>query len=347
MIKDRPKHLLDDPTYSRRPATPYGLNWESVPEIIRVSTLDLGGIQPITRTMMELAGGTLYDKPSEAEVAYFKERGTQFQMLSLVASVVADKVVDGVQVVRPFALSLLPASKRNAMETVSIEHIATVDGGQNWNATDPCYVGYDPFAGEWEMYGPAGLLLSEPGGFLDEVGLVVETFFLATEFDPAEVLMVDAGMPAGKMREKYRRKRSELLFRPFKKVEARRIWGAETPIELFLIQELARHGYHPTIQMLIMDDGGLFPSLYHLWQDMEFRHMPGLVTEVDLFFPEQRIAVFCDGAHHDRKPQRIRDEAITAKLAAMNIRSVRVPGRMINGDLHAAGRLVLDALDGC
>jgi hypothetical protein len=46
--------------------------------------------------------------------------------------------------------------------------------------------------------------------------------------------------------------------------------GAETPIELFLIQALANEKLFPESQMLIMEDGATFPALYHLWKDIEF-----------------------------------------------------------------------------
>jgi hypothetical protein len=181
-------------------------------------------------------------------------------------------------------------------------------------------------------------------GFVDEVGLVIDAFYLATTFDPDDVLAPVIGMPAGKAHEKYAKRRRDLLFRPFAKPEARRIWGVETPIELFLLQELARHGLHPEVQILIMEDGGVFASWYHFWQDMVVRHLPGLVTEADLFFPEQRVAIFCDGGLHRRRKQRERDEAINAKLLSLGITPVRVPGREIIQDIAAAGQRVIEAL---
>ena len=101
--------------------------------------------------------------------------------------------------------------------------------------THPGYVGYDPFSGEWNLYGPLGLIAADTKGFLDEVGIVVGMYFLATEFEFDDVLMVTVGRQKERLEAKYRKRRSELLFRPFRTVEARRIWGAETPIELFMI----------------------------------------------------------------------------------------------------------------
>lgn len=115
-----------------------------------------------------------------------------------------------------------------------------------------------------------------------------------------------------------------------------RVPVGETPIELFLLQALAKEGLFPQSQMLIMDDGATFPSWYHLWGDIEFRHSRRLVTEADFFFETERIAVFCDGSNRARKKQREKDAAINKKLETLGIRAVRVPGTEINFDLSKA-----------
>src|SRR5258706_5812829 len=122
--------------------------------------------------------------------------------------------------------------------------------------------------------------------------------------------------------------------------------GAETPIELFLIQALAKEKLFPQRQMLIMGDGATFPSLYHLWQDLEVRHSDGLVAEVDLYFPTERVAVFCDGSHHARNKQKAKDAAINGKLEALGIKPVRIPGSEIKFDLAKAVSRVKEALVG-
>jgi very-short-patch-repair endonuclease len=84
--------------------------------------------------------------------------------------------------------------------------------------------------------------------------------------------------------------------------------------------------------------------LYHLWSDVEFRHSDGLVTEADLFFPDERVAVFSDGGHHARAKQKGKDAAITEKLAALGIRSIRIPGDEIREDLPKAIARVKEVL---
>jgi hypothetical protein len=343
MIKNRPTALLADAAYCTLPKLPLALDWTSIPELIRVSMLDLGGIQPITKAMAEAAGGTMYDKPSEGEIELFRKRGTKFQLVSVVLSVVPAGDVDGVSQVRPFPVTLIPASKRGEVAHQTIDFVAQIDVSK-WLETQPAYAGYDPFSGEWSLYGNLPYLDGQREGFLDEFGIVVDQFFLATDTHDDEILTMDLRMPSDAMKAKYEKHRKKLLFKPFERVEARRVWGAETPIELFLIQALAKEKIFPESQILIMQDGATFPSWYHLWQDIEFRHSDGLVTEADLYFPNQRVAVFCDGAHHSRGKQKAKDAAINAKLEAVGIRTVRIPSSEINFDLPKAVSRVTDAL---
>ncbi|MEZ2145372.1 hypothetical protein AAE026_24240 [Bradyrhizobium sp. DN5] len=345
MIENRPASLLADPAYSILPKLPMKVDWTSVPELIRVATLDLGGVQPVTKAMSEAAGGTLQDKPSEGEVELFRKRGTTFQLISIVLSCVPAGRVDDVLQVRPFAMTLIPASKRDKVQETTIDLVAKLDLDA-WLATEPMYAGYDPFTGDWRLSGNLpGYMGGEQKGYLDEMGFVIDQFFLATELaEDDEVLTMDLKMPSDQMKVRYEKHRRKLFFTPFKQVEARRVWGAETPIELFVIQALAKENLHPACQMLIMSDGATFPSWYHLWNDVEFRHTDGLVTEADLFFEKERVAVFCDGGHHTRAKQKAKDAAITEKLAALGIRSVRIPGDEIRTGLAKAIARVKEVL---
>jgi hypothetical protein len=345
MIENRPASLLADEAYGILPKLPFALDWSSVPELIRVATLDLGGIQPVTKAMAEAAGGTLHDKPSDGEVELFRKRGTNFQLISLVLSCVPAAEVQGVLQVRPFAMTLIPASKREQVQESTIELVAKLEVGE-WLATEPMYAGYDPFSGDWSLSGNLpGYMDGERKGYLDEMGLVIDQFFLATELaEDDEILTMDIKMPSEQMKARYEKHRRKLFFTPFKQVEARRVWGAETPIELFVIQALAKQKLFPACQMLIMNNGATFPSWYHLWNDLEFRHTDGLVTEADLFFPDERVAVFCDGGFHLRPKQKAKDAVIAEKLAALGIRSVRIPGDEIRNDMPKAVARVKEVL---
>lgn len=336
MISQRPAYLLADAAYKTLPKAPLSLDWSSIPELLRVVMLDLGGIQPPTKAMAEAAGGELHDKPSEGEIKLFQDRGTTFQLVSVVVSLIAGPDLDGVAQFRPFSVTLIPASKRDQVQTASIDLIANLDVSE-WLKTEPMYVGYDPFIGDWSMYGNLpGYLDGEQQGFLDEIGIVVDQFFLATENGDDEILMMDMRMSSEETTAKYAKHRKKLFFTPFKKVEARRIWGAESAIELFLIQALAKEKLFPECQMLIMNDGTAFPSLFHLWRDSKFRNSADVISAVDLYFPAERVVVFCDGSTHSRRERRSADAAIDAKLAATGIRSIRVLSSEIKSDVAKA-----------
>lgn len=348
MIRDRPASLLAMPEYGHLPATPFSVGFNALPELVRTSLGPLGGIQPVTLAMSKAADGALSDIPSAGEVELFHERGTQFQMVSVVMNLAAMTVRDGAAHGTPYALSLIPASKRGAVDVRSIDLVAKLDLEKMRRETEPCYMGYDPFSGDWSLYGPLRLLLGGKSlsGFVDELGLVVAQYFLATDYSADEVLVTPLGFTNPKSEEKYHRHREKLLYTPFKAVEARRVWGAESPIELFLIQELLRRGLSPMLQVLFYDDGSSYPSLYHLWRDIEFRRIPGMITEADLYFPDQRVAVFCDSTrfHRSRKAQ-AKDQAISDHLTAIGVKAVRVPGAQIVGDLTAAADQVCRALE--
>ena len=97
--------------------------------------------------------------------------------------------------------------------------------------------------------------------------------------------------------------------------------------------------------MLVYDDWVVSPVALHLWRDIEFRHSPRLIAESDMYFPEKKIAVFCDSTRHHRGgPSKARDNAIDARLKAVGIEAVRVPGKLIVSDLKSAADLVCAAL---
>eukprot|EP01037_Dinobryon_pediforme_P023219 gene23219-24595_t len=340
MIKNRPALLTSDEAYCTRPSLPYAIDWSPIPDLVRASTADLGGIQPTTGAMFQAAGGAISDLPSEGEVEMFRARDARFQMVSVVASLVAVGEIDGQLLTTPFALTLVPASKRGELELVDIETVSRLDIAAIAREAEAFYTNFDPFTGEWGLYGLRTPGLVAGKGFLDEIGIVVDAFYLAIGYDPNDVLAPDIGLPEG-ARERYARHRRDLLFKPFSAIEARRVWGAGSPIELFLLQELARRELHPQMQMLIMDDGSTFPSLYNLWGDLDFRFSRGLISEVDMFFPDERVAIFCDGGNFHRGKRRRKDEAINAKLEALGIAAVRLKGSLIVNDLGNAADLTL------
>jgi hypothetical protein len=299
--------------------------------------------------MMKAANNQLKDVPCEAEIKLFRDAGAVFQMVSVVLSIAHMNRQDGVLHGIPYALTLVPGSKRDAVDERNIDFVSKLDIQKLLNDMEPSYVGFDPFSGTYGLYGALSLFIGEKryNGFLDELGVVVAQYFLVTAYDPNDVLEVALGLPTSKAEEKYGKHRAKRLYKPFTKVEARRLWGAQSPIELFLFQELLLRGESPSLQMLLFDNGGIYPSLYDLWNDdPDFSNTPGLISECDLFLPEKKLAVFCDSTRYHRGGKgQAKDAEIDEKLKAIGVTSVRVQGKQIVDDLKIAADKVCTALN--
>ena len=348
MIKDRPAQLLNQADYKRLAAKPFRVNFDALPELVRTSFGPLGGIQPVTGAMVKASDGVLRDIPSKGEIELFRKAETQFQPIFVVVNIAHLKTEGETYTAFPYALTLIPASKRGAIDVKTIDLIAELDMQMVINEGEFCYAGFDPFAGSWSMFGSISAFLGGETpyqGFLDEFGLVVGQYFLATQYEAGDVIEVSLGLGNPTAEEKYKKHRAKLLYAPFENVRTRRVWGAQSPIELFLFQELLRRGMSPVLQVLAFEDGSIHASLYDLWGNGEFRSTRGVITEPDMYFPEKKLAVFCDsGKHHGRGKAKAKDTAIDEQLKKIGITPVRVPGKLIVTDLKAAADLIGVAL---
>ncbi|MFA5292109.1 MAG: DUF559 domain-containing protein [Phycisphaerae bacterium] len=71
-----------------------------------------------------------------------------------------------------------------------------------------------------------------------------------------------------------------------------------------------------------------------------------LLTEADFYFPDCRLAIFCDSTKHHRSPKaKQKDNIITDKLKNLGFKTLRIPGSMIVNDFDAALSLVVDKLN--
>lgn len=347
MIKDRPAHLLAQVDYKPLPDRPFQISFDALPELLRRSLGPLSGIQPITGAMAKAAAGELRDMPGAAEVDLFKATATRFQPVFLVISIAHLRQVAGTPVAIPYALSLVPASKRGQIDETDVELIAKLDVQKTIREMEPCYSNFDPFTGDYSLFGPLGSFLGEHpvNCFLDELGIVLGQYFLAKTYQPEDVLESPIGMSGARAGERYRHHRAKLLYKPFSDLRPRRLWGAQSPIELFLLQELLRRDRSPLLQILLFGDGSIHASLFDLWRDIDFRYAPGLITEADMHFPGRKLAVFCDSMRHHRgRKAQEKDALIDEKLAAIGVASLRVSGRLIVDDVAAAADLVEQAL---
>ena len=347
MIRDRPPSLAENPFYARTPRADVTVDLSSLPDLLRLDLLSLSGVQPITRAIAEAAGGDLRDNPSPGEVALHRRRDTQFQLIFIVLNLFDLQEVDGKITGRPYAISLVPATKRGAVTEVGVDWIEKMNlepspfHGQ-------AYLDFDPFTGDRGLFGSAAMF--RDGGALDrlhpdEIGFVTDGFLLAPIADGDEPLLPDAKLAGERANARYAKHRAKTYFKPFRNDRPRRVWGLESPIELFLAQGLADRGLHPDFQTLFLRDGAVFPSYYHMLDDPALRTRLDAITSADLYFPERKLAVFCDSTlFHRSLRARGRDAEIAGRLGDFGIEVLRLPGPTIVGDLPAAVDAVIERL---
>ena len=167
--------------------------------------------------------------------------------------------------------------------------------------------------------------------YSDTIGLVYKTYFLASNYEKKDAC--EPGMCTSLLGESkallkdYKDFRFSRYFKDFKTTKPIKIWGCDSPIELFLLQAMSQLGLNPKIQTIILPDGSTFPSLQSMWEGgRRTRKLNNIITEADFFF-EEKIAVFCDSmAHHTSDAAMAKDSAIDQKLADIGIRSIRISG---------------------
>jgi hypothetical protein len=180
----------------------------------------------------------------------------------------------------------------------------------------------------------------------DAIGFVYNTYFLASEYKKSDVL--DPGMCTVLLGENksalsdYRKFRFSRYFKPFKNIEPVKIWGCDSPIELFLLQAMNSLSLKPKIQMNIFADGSTFPSLQSMWENgKRTKSLSRMISEADFYFEKQKIAVFCDSiAYHSSPKDLVKDRAIDEQLQKIGIKSIRISGPdIMSSPLECASRI--------
>lgn len=337
MIKKRPWEHFKQTDYELLVPGPYALALDQIPDLIKLSLLVIDGVQPLTSGRSKAAGGLTSSHLSEAEIAYYQERDAKFQLIMIVINCVRIGEDKGHPRLLPYSMTLLPSSKRGRVTESRIDFVSHFSGMELMGG-DTAYVGFDPFVGDWQVWGNVGVIIggSPRPGFMDELGLVYGHYFLEISHEPDEVAHFFPDIPEN-VRKRYARHTSKLLFRPFSEPRARRIWGLETPLELFTLQEILYQDLPiPQPQVMIMGNGDNFPCLYDAWTFFSKEGAGDLITEVDFLFPEHRVALFCDGAQHSRQRNRERDNNIDQKLRALDYRPLRLSSKRILSNVSEA-----------
>jgi len=181
--------------------------------------------------------------------------------------------------------------------------------------------------------------------YTDSIGFVVNAYFLADQYEKDKVLLPNMVDAPRFIQEKYTQYRINHYFKQFKNTQPRKVWGADSPIELFLIQALAARNLYPQIQTLFFETGDVFPSFYEMIEEQNLTKETTLITEADLYFPDKKVAIFCDSTrHHRSKKARHKDDKISSALNEIGIRSIRVQGANIVNNLNRTVNEIIENL---
>lgn len=348
LIKNRPKILHEIEFYTELPKQSVEFNFSSLPEILNVDLLTLFGITPTTRHLVESIGQKeFYAQPTEKEIEYYEKRNTKFQIINVVANVHTFKRTNDENVLAyPYSISLIAGRKRGIPEICSIKQLSSLNL-ENISKVNRVYTDFSPFTeADCGFNADISFLAGMSSGhYSDTIGFILETFFLPTDIDLSDVPMVGPQDFDPELVEKYRKYRVKRYFKPFDNILPRKIWGCDSAIELFLIQGLARHNTFPLIQTLIFKDGRVFDNFFEMISDNIFIKGDEIITEADLYFPERKLAIFCDSTkHHRGQKNKEKDESIDKKLNNIGIDSLRIPGKLIVQDFDKALEMIYNKI---
>ena len=350
MIDNRPSSLTEIAFYKSLPCSPILVDRDKFPDLLKFDIFSLCGLMPITRQIAELSPEGIFGvQPTEEVVNYYCKNNIRFLMVSIVVNCCIFTEENTLIRGHPYSVSLFPASKRNQLDYVDPRFAASFDL-EDMPTQNCIYLDYDPFCGDWGLFGDYGLLAGKEGidlCFSDMIGFVMGVYFLADYFDQEDILLHSMAGAPHNIQKKYRRFRIKRYFNSFTNLKPRRIWGVDSPIELFLMQGLVAQGLSPIPQYLFYEDGSAYPSFHDIFLDESFSTDQSLITDADFYFPENRLAIFCDSAkYHRSQKARQKDEAITNALNDLGFNTLRIPGPMIVNDLNSTLSLVVEKLKG-
>lgn len=341
LIKNRPKELLECEFYTELPKIPTRFEFGSLPLYLNIDLLQLFGIAPKTIDLIENTQRGFNINPSKKEVEYYKNKGTKFQIINVVANIHTFKKDGDEAIAYPYSISLIAGPKRGKPDECSIEFLDKINL-EKIDFSSNCYTDYSPFKEVSEgFYAPISMF-NNSKSYTDTIGFILETFFLPTDIELDKALINGPQNIDKNIRDKYEKYRIKRYFKPFTDIKPRRIWGCDSPIELFLIQGLAQKGLFPTIQTLIFENGEIHDNFFHMIQNKVFIQGDKLITDVDLYFSKEKLAIFCDSTKYHRGTKaKEKDKRISDKLAELGIKSLRLQGEEIVKNLNSSIEKIL------
>lgn len=332
LIKDRPKILEELSFYNELPQLPVGIDVAStVHDFLKFDIDDLDGVQPVEEKYLAEAGRVFGVNPSEELISIYERENVDFQLINVVVNLHGFKEVDGVLMGKPYSISLKPMEKRGKVTKQPPSFFRNFDMEELRNQ-DNAYLGFNPFTQSYQMFGSYSTLCS--AGPLkthsDMIGFVLNTYALATKWDFDQVCMPAMPDCNEYLTEKFKKYRTRRYFKKFENIFPRKIWGCDSPIELFLLHAMSAKELFPEIQTALFEDGSTHPTLHQMISANSKECNIRQITDADFYFSENKLAIFCDSnAHHRSKKAKEKDARIDGELKELGIRSLRIMGAEI------------------
>jgi hypothetical protein len=355
-IENRPKELMSLPGYGCLPQRPFYIDLEgSTGQFLFNDIFDLDGVQPIEQEVIKLSTEEIdgipvfHVNPSKEAIKFYADRGDDFQMIYVVVCCYGFEERSGEFFGLPYHISIRPAQKGGIPANINIQWIENYDLCKVLDG-NPHYMGYNPFSNAFGLFAVGNMPVNE-SIFSDTIGIVYKSYVLSSKYSQQDVC--DPGMCTALLGESrailgdYKKFRFSRYFKPFTNIEPVKIWGCDSPIELFLLQAMHSYNLKPKIQMHIFKDGSVFPSLHAMWEEgVRTKKLNNRITEADFFFEEKRIAIFCDSvAYHSSEEAIAKDKAIDVSLNDVGIRSIRISGPDIVQSPLSCAKRILDIVN--
>ena len=339
MIVNRPSLLEEIPYYTRLPKLPFAPDFSGLPEVLNFDIVVLDGLEPITVQVAQMHPDGIPLQPSQELLDYYVRQDIKFQMVFVVANFYDLRCVDSVIYGRPYSVSLMPASRRGNVQEMSAAFFKNFSIEKALEMK-PVYLDFNPFKGSYSLFGGFSSFFNSQDGletYTDSIGFIIGLiglYFLANKHNKRDIALTDITSVDHRTRRKYRDYRIKRYYTPFSKPEPRKIWGADSSIELFLIHALAHNGLFPKIQTSIFKDGSVYANFYDMVSSFNVKEEHHLITSADLYFEHEKLAIFCDSRqYHSSSEARSKDENISARLAELGIAALRIQGVDIVNDL--------------
>lgn len=226
MIKNRPNELESIENYRHVKEGQMKIDWSKMNQLFLMDMLQMFGLLPVEDDLSEILGHVIPHQPTEEYIQYFEKMNARFQMVNVVVNLFDIRKYGDGYTGKPYSICLIPASRRGKPDYISPNFFRNFDI-TFLESQSRLYPNFNPFH--------KGCQYGSNNYYPDMIGYITDTYFLSTKFRFDQITL--GAVPGGNtyINSKYRKLRIRKYFKEFKSVVPRKLWGADSPIELFLI----------------------------------------------------------------------------------------------------------------